>query len=64
MRNYNFIRPLWIIAIAYLTRILVTNICLVLGSSKVAADNIGFLAMVIAAIVTFTMLNKKRRKFK
>ncbi len=64
MRRYNFIRPLWILAIAYLTNIFVTNICRVLGSSEETAGNIGFLSMVIAAIITFSILNKKRKKFK
>jgi len=63
MRKYNFIRPLWIIAIAYLTNTLVTNICLVLGSTREAASNIGFLSMIIAAVITFIILNKRRRKF-
>jgi hypothetical protein len=64
VRKYNFIRPLWIIVIAYLVKLFVTNICLVLGSTEETAGNIGFLAMVIAAFITFSMLNKKRRKYK
>ena len=64
MRNYNLLRPLWLIAIALLTRLLVTSVCLLLGTSSETASNIGFIAMIIAAILTFRALNKRRRKHK
>jgi hypothetical protein len=64
VRRFNFIRPLWIIAIAYLANTLVTNVSLLLGSSKDAATNLGTLAMIIAAIITFIQLNKRRENNK
>jgi len=64
MRRYNFIRPLWILGIAYLTNIIVTTICGMLGSSVETAGNIGFISMIIAALITFNVLNKRKKKFK
>jgi ABC-type cobalamin transport system permease subunit len=62
MRRFNFIRPLLIIAVALLTRSLITSLCLLLGASKETAGNIGFVAMMVAAILIFTRLNKSRNK--
>ncbi|MDF2670887.1 hypothetical protein QFZ80_005847 [Paenibacillus sp. V4I7] len=62
MRRYNFIRPLLIIAVAYLVNNIVANVCLMLGATKEAASNIGFAVMLIAVIITFIRLNKNKRK--
>ncbi|TFE25586.1 hypothetical protein [Cohnella luojiensis] len=62
MRRFNFTRPLLIIAVAILVRSLTTTVCLLLGASQETAGNIAFAAMVVAAIITFTKLNKSRNK--
>lgn len=62
MRKFNFTRPLLIIAVAFLARSLTTLICVSLGASQETADNIGFAAMMIAALLTFAKLNKSRNK--
>jgi hypothetical protein len=62
MRNFNFIRPLWVVAIALLVNLFVTNLLRLLGSTPESADTVGFLSMIIAAFVTFNVLNKRRKK--
>lgn len=62
MRNYNFIKPLWIIVIAFLVNIFVTNLLKLIGATPDTADSIGFIAMIIAALFTFNKLNKRKRK--
>ncbi|MEK3732504.1 MULTISPECIES: hypothetical protein [Paenibacillus] len=64
MRRYNIWRPILLIAIALLTNNLVTNVCLLLGLAQNTASDIGFIAMIIAAFVTygrFTSQNRKRK---
>lgn len=62
MRKFNFTRPLLILAVAYLANTLTSTVSLMLGASREAASNYGFLAMMIAAILTFNRLNKARKK--
>lgn len=61
MRKFNFTRPLLIIAVAFLTRSLTTTVCLLLGASEEAAGNIAFIAMMIAALLTFMKLNRIKK---
>jgi hypothetical protein len=60
MRRFNFTRPLLIIGIALLVRYITTIVCILLGASQETAGNIGFAAMMLAAILTFTRLRKSR----
>ncbi|WP_028612316.1 hypothetical protein [Paenibacillus harenae] len=62
MRKYNFIRPLLLIVMALLVRSIVTNLCIVLGMAPEPAGNIGFIAMIITALVFYTNIVRKRRK--
>ncbi|MDQ0115853.1 hypothetical protein [Paenibacillus harenae] len=62
MRRYNFIRPLLLIAIALLTKSLVTNLCMVFGLGQETASNLGFIAMIAAALIFYTRIKKNRRK--
>ncbi|GGF98240.1 hypothetical protein [Paenibacillus abyssi] len=62
MRKYNFIRPLLILAVAFLVNSLITTICLAMGASQETASNIAFVAMMIAVVITFIRLNKSRLK--
>lgn len=62
MRRYNFVRPLLLIAIALLTNSLVTNLCMVFGMEREMAGNIGFIAMIAAAVIVYTRMAKQRRK--
>jgi hypothetical protein len=48
--------------IALLTNGLVTNLCILFGMSAVAAENIGFVAMMLAALIVYTRFTKNRRK--
>lgn len=60
--RYNLWRPLMLIMIALLTRSLVTNICLAFGMAPDTAGDIGFVAMMIAALVTYNRITKHRRR--
>jgi hypothetical protein len=60
--RYNFIRPVLLIAIAFLVKSLVTNLCLVLGMEPEPAESLGFFAMIIAALVVYTRIVKKRKR--
>jgi len=62
MKKYNIWRPIFLIAIALLTKSLVTNLCLLFGLEQAMAENLGFMGMVIAAIIVFSRFEKRRRK--
>ncbi|CAM4521501.1 putative membrane-anchored protein [Paenibacillus endophyticus] len=62
MRKYNFIRPLMLIVIALLVKSLITNLCMVFGMAQAQAENIGFISMLIAAIIVYSRIARKRRK--
>lgn len=62
MRKYNFIRPLMLLVVALLVKSLVTNLCMVLGMAQEPAENIGYIAMIIAAIVIYSRIIRIRRK--
>lgn len=62
MQRYNFVRPILIIVVAFLVNNIVENVSILLGASKEAADTIGFIAMMAAAILMFIRFNKNKRK--
>lgn len=62
MRRYNIWRPIMLIAVALLTRSLVTNLGIMLGMSPDSASNLAILAMVIAAFIMYNRMMKYRRK--
>ncbi|OMF19731.1 hypothetical protein BK133_29675 [Paenibacillus sp. FSL H8-0548] len=62
MRKYNFIRPLMLIVVALLVKSLITNLCMVFGMEQGPAENIGFISMIIAAIIVYSRIARKRRK--
>lgn len=61
VRKYNFIRPIFLIVVAFLVNSIVTNICILMGAEMETAGNIGFIAMIIAAIVMFMRFRQKGR---
>ena len=62
MRRYNIWRPIMLILVAMLTRSVVTNVSLLFGLDPVSADNLGFIAMIIAAFVVYFRITKQQRK--
>lgn len=62
MRKFNFYRPLLIIAVAFFAKTLTQTIAMMAGAEKEMAENLGFIAMIIAALITFTRLNKARTR--
>jgi len=62
LRGYNVWRPVMLILVALLTNSLVTNLCLLFGLAPAMAKDIGFIAMMIAAIVMYMRMTKQRRK--
>lgn len=62
MRGYNVWRPVMIIATAWLTNSVVINLSVLLGMSPELASNVGFIAMMIAALLMFTRMMKRRHK--
>ena len=62
MKRYNIWRPIMLIAVALLTRSLVTNLGILLGMTPDSAANLAMLAMVIAAFVMYNRMMKYRRK--
>jgi hypothetical protein len=61
MRSFNFYRPLMIILVALLASNITEFICLSLGMDPKSADTVGFIAMMIAAILTYVRLMKRKR---
>ena len=62
MRRYNIWRPIMLIAVALLTRSLVTNLCLLLGVDQETAESLGMIGMIIAALIMYTRMMKRNRK--
>lgn len=62
MRRYNFWSPILLIAVALITRSLVTNLALLFGLSHEVATNLAMIAMIIAALIMYTRMTKARRK--
>jgi hypothetical protein len=62
MQKFNIMRPLLILAVAFLAKSLTNFICILLGASVELADNLSFVAMITAAILTYIKLNKARNK--
>ncbi|SDW81064.1 hypothetical protein [Paenibacillus sp. CF384] len=62
MNKFNILRPIMLIAIALLTKSLVTNLCMVLGMKSEAAQNMGYIAMLIAGLVVFSRIRKNQKK--
>lgn len=58
MGNYTILRPILLIAIALLTKMFVQNLLLLFGVNPETADNVGFIAMMIAAIVTYQRMRR------
>ncbi|AIQ55718.1 hypothetical protein [Paenibacillus borealis] len=62
MRGYNIWRPIMLIAVALLTRTLVSSICLMFGMSPESASSVAMLGMVAAALVMYNRMMKSRRR--
>ncbi|RAV01999.1 hypothetical protein [Paenibacillus sp. YN15] len=62
MKKYNYIRPILLIVTALLVKSLVTNVCMLLGMEAEAAANMGFMGMVLAALIMYIRMTKQRRK--
>ncbi|WNS42004.1 hypothetical protein [Paenibacillus sp. MMS20-IR301] len=62
MRGYNIWRPIMLIAVALLTRTLVSSICLMFGMSQESASSVAMLGMVIAALIMYNRMMKGRRR--
>ncbi|ANY73363.1 hypothetical protein BBD41_12645 [Paenibacillus ihbetae] len=62
MRGYNVWRPLILIAAALLTNSLVTNLCVLFGMTPESASNLGFIAMIAAAFITYSRMTKHQRR--
>jgi len=62
MQRYNFLRPLMILLVAFVANNLATLICGALGVAPETTESIAIGAMVLAALFTYTRLNRNRPK--
>ncbi|WP_138754165.1 hypothetical protein [Paenibacillus sinopodophylli] len=62
MRKFNFIRPIFLIVVALLVKSFITNLCKLFGMTPDAAENLGFIAMLVATIIIYSRIAKARRK--
>lgn len=62
VRGYNIWRPIMLIAVALLTRQLVTSICLMFGMSQESAGSVAMLGMIVAALIMYNRMMKGRRR--
>lgn len=62
MKKYNFIRPIMLLGIAFLTNSLVTNLCMLFGMAPEKASNLGFIAMLVAAFIVYSRMSRNRRQ--
>ncbi|MFD1910493.1 hypothetical protein ACFTAO_49450 [Paenibacillus rhizoplanae] len=51
-----------LIAVALLTRQLVTSICLMFGMSQESAGSVAMLGMIVAALIMYNRMMKGRRR--
>ncbi|WP_246246608.1 hypothetical protein [Paenibacillus lemnae] len=51
-----------LILTAVLTNSLVTNLCMLFGMNRENAESLGFIAMMITALIMYTRITKHRRK--
>ena len=61
MRNINFVRPILLIAVAFLTKTIVYKIAILVGAEENIADNLGFIAMIAAALYVFRRFRTGKR---
>lgn len=62
MKRYNIWRPIMLIAIALLVNSMVTNLAMLLGMEQEPASNLGFLSMVLAAVIVYSRMKRPRKK--
>ncbi|RCX18671.1 hypothetical protein DFP94_106205 [Fontibacillus phaseoli] len=62
MRGFNIWRPIVLIVSALATNMLVMNLCILFGMQPGPAENVGFIAMMIVALVIYTRFTKQRRR--
>ncbi|WP_379135252.1 hypothetical protein [Paenibacillus sp. sgz500958] len=60
--RYNFRRPLMVIIVALLVRMLVGNVSVLLGMKPESASSLGMAAAVLSALYLFTRFKKQNRK--
>lgn len=58
----NYTRPILLILVAITAKSLVEWIGLMAGMEPIVAENIGFMAMIVAGIATYLTFVKQRRK--
>ena len=62
MQRFNLIRPLIIIVVAFAVNNLAAGICAAFGLDQRTTDMVAVLAMVAAALYTYTRLTRNRTK--
>lgn len=62
MRGYNIWRPIMLIAVALITRGLVTSLGVMLGMSQNAASSVAVIAMLIVAFTMYNRMMKNQRR--
>ncbi|TLS50286.1 hypothetical protein FE782_21730 [Paenibacillus antri] len=60
MQKYNFFRPLIILLVAFATNNLAKLVCAAFGVDPETTESIAIGAMVLAALFTYTRLNRNR----
>lgn len=62
MGRYNLIRPILLIVVAFATKMLVESVLLLAGAEAKFAEDTGYIAMIIAAFITYFRMRKASRK--
>ncbi|WP_106769300.1 hypothetical protein [Paenibacillus faecalis] len=62
MRRYNVWRPVMILGSALVTYSLVTNLSIMFGMALESAKNVGFIAMMVVALIVYNRVTKNKRK--
>ena len=60
--RYSILRPIMLLAFAYAAKLLVTSVSQMFGASAETADNLGFIAMILAALYAFKRLRRGPNK--
>ena len=60
--RFNFYRPLILILAALAAKSLGTSVSLLLGAEEAVAENIGFIVMIITALLIYTRFQRNRPK--
>ncbi|GFR37885.1 hypothetical protein PRECH8_11810 [Insulibacter thermoxylanivorax] len=60
--RFNYIRPIMLILVAYTAKTLSQTIAMMAGMPELQAENLGYLIMIIAGVITFIYFRRQSKQ--